>query len=138
MSRKAPIITKERFSQLLDEFNNKNSISENRVVSKDLSKVSFDWENQDIVHWMEPVIILSNGLPVCWMYAGGDWEYPVHFVLYWDGKYVRGYIPDKGNIYNREKKMALGNNGEDTEDEKIKPDFILMAQDIVKHIKIVK
>lgn len=34
------------------------------------------------------------------------------FVLYWDGKDIRGYIPTKGNSFDRFRKIALGNDDE--------------------------
>jgi hypothetical protein len=43
---------------------------------------------------------------------GGDWEEPILFMVYWDGKTFRGYIPERGNQYNRDTKGALGNNEE--------------------------
>lgn len=53
---------------------------------------------------------LDNGLTFCGMYAGGDWEYPVHWIVYWDGKKLRGYIPTEGNPYNTDTKRAYGND----------------------------
>ena len=44
---------------------------------------------------------------------GGDWEIPVLFFIYWDGKKFRGYIPTKGNTFNRKEKRSLGNRGDD-------------------------
>lgn len=44
--------------------------------------------------------------------AGGDWEVPVHFIIYWDGKKLRGYIPTDGNPWNTDTKEAYGNDEE--------------------------
>ncbi len=38
------------------------------------------------------------------------------FIIYWDGKEFRGYIPTKGNSFDRFRKIALGND----DDEDIK------------------
>ncbi|MDB5036981.1 MAG: hypothetical protein JWQ35_509 [Bacteriovoracaceae bacterium] len=46
------------------------------------------------------------------MTAGGDWENPVFFIIYWDGKALRGYIPTKGNLWNTDTKQAYGNDEE--------------------------
>lgn len=32
------------------------------------------------------------------------------FVIYWDGTQLRGYIPTKGNSFDRFRKIALGND----------------------------
>lgn len=43
---------------------------------------------------------------------GGDWEFPITFAVYWDGKCLRGYIPRNGNIWNEYTKCAIGNDEE--------------------------
>jgi hypothetical protein len=43
---------------------------------------------------------------------GGDWEDSILFMVYWDGKEFRGYIPEKGNRFNRDTNEAFGNNEE--------------------------
>lgn len=110
-----------------------------RKVDKDLGKINFDWENYDLVK----VDQLFNALPVAWFYAGGDWQYPVHFIIYWSGKEFRGYIPENGNVYNKKTKAAYGEEYEygeedvDTEHLNEEPDFKLMEQDIINRIQIV-
>ena len=42
--------------------------------------------------------------------AGGDWEYPVNFAIYYDGKSLRGYVPRYCNSYNLKTKQAFGND----------------------------
>jgi hypothetical protein len=49
-------------------------------------------------------------MPYVIVSAGGDWEIPVIFMVYWDGSKFRGYIPTKGNTFDRQRKEALGNN----------------------------
>jgi hypothetical protein len=92
-------------------------------VRKDIGKVEFDFENYEfepdnayagsgpIVGWRTH----ENGLPYFGVIAGGDWELPVFFIVYWDGKELRGYVPTDGNTWNTDTKKAYGNgeNGED-------------------------
>lgn len=51
----------------------------------------------------------------CWLgvNAGGDWEEPVFFIVYYDGKKFRGYVPLVGNTFNSMNMCALGNNDGD-------------------------
>jgi hypothetical protein len=92
-----------------------NYIREDSAIYKDLSKVHFDWENyfceiHPSVDSFGGLVTLPNGLTVLCCNAGGDWEAPVCFILYWDGKQVRAYIPDRGNLWNRKSKRAYGND----------------------------
>ena len=87
-------------------------------VKKDLKKVQFDFENYEfkngegyqgstpIVGWQ----VSTSGLPFLGVAAGGDWEFPLFFIIYWDGKKLRGYIPTDGNTWNTDTKMAYGND----------------------------
>lgn len=74
-------------------------------LGKDL-KVSFDFENFDI----EGYRTLPNGMTYLGLQAGGDWEHPVFFIIYWDGKKLRGYVPTEGNPWNTTTKQAYGND----------------------------
>lgn len=51
---------------------------------------------------------LANKIPVLLCSSNGENEAPVHFLIYWDGKEIRGYIPEKGNTYNTEYRTAYG------------------------------
>lgn len=88
---------------------------------KDLGKVSFDFENwewkegQGHLNYPCGYMQLDNGMHCWFVTAGGDWEWPVCFVIYWDGKSLRGYIPKEGNVWNRKNKQAFGNDEEDDE-----------------------
>jgi hypothetical protein len=53
---------------------------------------------------------LINGFTFYGISAGGDWEVPIFFIVYWDGKKLRGYIPTKGNTWNTDTKKACGND----------------------------
>lgn len=86
-----------------------------KQLGKDI-KVSFDLENscydkgcfgpQSLMGYN----VLENGLAFCGMCAGGDWEQPVFFCVYWDGKKLRGYVPTDGNLWNTKTKEAYGND----------------------------
>jgi hypothetical protein len=83
-------------------------------VYDDLKKVDFDLENCDIdsEDWPEECgyKILANGMPALFCRAGGDWEHPVIFIIYWDGKKLRGYVPKDGNPWNTDTHQAYGND----------------------------
>jgi hypothetical protein len=86
------------------------------TVEKDLDKVSFDCENitdEDTQFGSKAILgyhTLPNGMPFFGVCAGGDWESAVFFCIYWDGKKLRGYIPEKGNLWNTDTNQAYGND----------------------------
>lgn len=53
---------------------------------------------------------VNTGLVFVGCTAGGDWEVPVFFIIYWDGKKLRAYVPTDGNTWNTDTKAAYGNN----------------------------
>jgi len=69
------------------------------IIEKDLDKVIFDTEN-----------ISDDGEPKDLL--GGDWESPVFFCIYWDGRKLRAYVPEKGNLWNTDTNQAYGNDDE--------------------------
>jgi hypothetical protein len=80
-------------------------------VEKDLKKVDFDTENLDAEGFtLTGFQTLDNGFTFLGIHAGGDWEQPIFFIIYWDGKELRGYIPEDGNVYNTKTKTAFGND----------------------------
>lgn len=95
-------------------------------IDKDLDKIKFDRENfeahnDDHTHGLGygdlcGINQLPNGLTFIGCAAGGDWEYPVFFIIYWDGKQYRAYIPEDGNIFNKTSRAAYGNGQEDSTD----------------------
>lgn len=123
-------------------------------IEKDLSKVIFDHENFEMEPeedgWPAKVFVglytLENGLTYLGACAGGDWEVPVYYIIYWDGKSLRAYIPKEGNTYNQETKTAFGSEEErdyekykdywDQEEEPVVPDpnVELMIEDIKSRI----
>lgn len=122
------------------------------TIIKDLSKVTFDFENYNIGN-ADPNYekypsdysgfngypcgyhVLENGLPVLFVNAGGDWEIPICFCLYWDGKKMRGYIPTDGNVYNVKEKCAYGSE-EDDEENKPEGNPEKIFKDIINRIQI--
>ena len=83
------------------------------VLGNDL-KVKFDWENysfdpDDRLPGLMGINTLPNGLTFFGAWAGGDWEHPVFFIVYWDGKRLRAYIPEEGNPWNTDTNEAYGN-----------------------------
>lgn len=89
-------------------------------LDSDLNKVVFDMENYESNNnsGNEPdgnlmgLHTLENGLTLMGFYAGGDWEFPLFFIVYWDCKSLRGYIPSYGNTYNIDFKTAFGSEEE--------------------------
>lgn len=75
----------------------------------DLGKVEFDFENCGA----SPAKIQTyDGTSFIKCYAGGDWECPVTFFVYWDGSRFRAYVPVYGNAINRDINRAFGNDDE--------------------------
>lgn len=81
-------------------------------ISKDLAKIDFDYENLDVGDecYLSNTGFnqLHNGFTYLLCAASGDWEQPVGFIIYWDGKALRGYIPTLGNTFNLKHKCAFG------------------------------
>lgn len=78
-------------------------------VQKDLSKIKFDFENAEKAVREELLERLPDGTAILWAYAGGDWEYPVYFVVYIaPNNGLRAYIPSDGNLYCHHCKVAYG------------------------------
>ena len=156
MGRLLKLIDLEEFKKKIDKLMSHEDFPYNMgsKIDKDLSKIQFDWENYEVLE-------LKTSFPGCHyqlMYAGGDWEYPVYFMIYWDGKNLRAYIPEEGNTYDKEYKTAYGSQT-DTElydkkyghldcsdplkpdfdtGEASEPDFNKMELDFYKRIEIIK
>lgn len=87
-------------------------------ISDDISKIQFDFEN---VTWETTRFPYSDevaGLSQIddkyfWIvWAGGDWEEDVAFIIYYDGSHFRGYVPEDGNTYNKFFNTAFGSEEE--------------------------
>lgn len=115
-----------------------------KAISKDLSKVDFDFENYTSFEYPENYsnypagyMELKPDFHTFFVNAGGDWEFPICFVLYWGDKKMRAYIPKDGNAWNKKEKCAYGSEANpiksDEEIEKeVSEDKII--SEILKHI----
>jgi len=107
---------KKTFADAIDAI---NPYKLKELLAKDL-KVEFDTENFEYekdhfnvqLEGITGPVTLENGLTFVGFTAGGDWEHPVYFIVYWDGKKLRGYIPKEGNPWNTSTKQAYGNDEE--------------------------
>lgn len=92
----------------------------NLQVKIDMSNIDFDLENLSAE---SPTLYtyagdqgsdlcgfhtLPNDFTFCGAVAGGDWEYPLFFIIYYDGTSLRAYIPIKGNMVNCDTLSAFG------------------------------
>ena len=80
-------------------------------VAKDLKKVDFDCENFECEAKESSKVRLGiqqldNGLVYLGCMGGGDWEVYVYYIVYWDGKNFRGYLPKDGNPWDKKEKRA--------------------------------
>lgn len=75
-------------------------------------KYKFDSEN---VNAYGGIKMSKKGFPYIQCDAGGDWECPVCFFVYFDGSHFRGYIPLKGNAINRNNNTAFQGSGDEEE-----------------------
>jgi hypothetical protein len=115
-------------------------------VRQDLEKICFDFENcehegdEAAPDGFMGIQVLPNGMPFCGLFAGGDWESPVHFILYCDAKGLRAYIPEAGNTFNPESRTAYGSEDErDCEEFEGEPppmDVPAMLADIAARIQV--
>lgn len=91
-----------------------NEADDFKKVTADIFKIDFSTENVINKHFTG-LTTLNNELATLICCAGGDWQIPVVFIIYWDGNGFRGYTPTKGNLFNVKTKTAYGNN-EDPDD----------------------
>jgi hypothetical protein len=121
MSRKFVLVSQNFLSEKIEEaFEKADSRYDwpelTPQVAKDLRKCKFDCENVESgpgsfgPKGLMGYNTLRNGLTFCGICAGGDWEMPVFFIIYWDGTKLRGYIPTEGNPWNVSTKQAYGNS----------------------------
>lgn len=95
------------------------------AFESDLKKVDFSTENMEFkagagyMSYPCGYMQLANGMPCLFVNAGGDWECPICFVIYWDGKKLRAYIPKAGNMWNRDTKTAFGSDNYKDETERL-------------------
>ena len=119
--------------------------SVNQQIFEDLSRVEFDWENfytnpyGSDVDAIMGFWVTESGVPVLGCLAGGDWEYPIQFVLYPESETkLRAYLPtvEEGNVYNTKTNMAYGNEEEEEEpDEDLpSPNINLFKAAVERHV----
>ena len=94
-----------------------NDLSDYRVLKRKVLadlKVQFDLENVGSYGPKEitGVHVTRSGLVFKGIMAGGDWELPVFWMVYWDGRALRAYVPTDGNLYNTDTMQAYGNDPE--------------------------
>lgn len=93
--------------------------------------VDFDTENANFEHdprlpglcgWQKTL----SGIPFLGATAGGDWECPVYFLIYWDDsdKQFKKLIPTRGNVVDWENNQAYYEDKEEAEEDGalVKPD----------------
>ena len=70
-------------------------------IKKDFKGIHFNWENYDIVGDVRT----TKGIPYQLFNAHGDWEIPVYFMVYYDGKKIRVYDLKQalGNVYKAQR-----------------------------------
>lgn len=132
MNRTCAKISKDKLKELveleLNEFASHESCDDPMAdlidhLWADMKKVEFCTENityEEPWHHAEGHLVgyqEIGDVAFLGVLAGGDWEFPVFFIIYWDGKRLRAYVPSDGNRYNRKAKSAFGNHEESDERE---------------------
>ena len=104
------------------------------TMKKDLSKIDFTLENYtayfDLYGYKQYPFgyeELAKDFHIFWMSGGGDWEYPVCFIFYWDGTEIRAYVPTEGNVWNKSTNTAY-----DSEEPEIEYDEAKLDQECSK------
>lgn len=89
------------------------------IVPKEDWDVKFDWENYEFEPSKEFEfednflgIKEIEGRVFIGCFAGGDWEYPVYFLIYLQDDIWRAYVPKAGNTFNYDIMQAFGNEDE--------------------------
>lgn len=126
MSRYAKAgITEDDLKKKIDEAGGMYEVAYMSKIQDDIKKIEFDCENVTDPDDLEDggfrmpgfthgYDTLPNGVAVCWVGAGGDWEDPLAFCVYvGDDGSLRAYVPKDGNAYNFKTKAAFGNWHED-------------------------
>lgn len=114
-------ISKEDLASKIESLRVKYEYNRHELVEhfKSDLKVKFDTENvgeskDDFgPKKLMGIQALDNGLTFHGFCAGGDWEQPVFFIVYFDGKKLRAYVPTEGNPWNTTTKQAYGNDEDD-------------------------
>ena len=67
------------------------------------------WDCPEAAQYLD--IQTIDGITFCGVITGGDWEWPLYEILYWDGTRIRPYIPTRGNLVNPYVPCAFGSEG---------------------------
>lgn len=137
-SAKYKSMTPEEFINL---FSNSKHIT--KKVLEDLkSFVNFDLENCSSttlfgksIDNVKMVNYQNIGdFPFCGYTAGGDWEHPLFFIVYYDENELRGYVPTCGNIFYLPEKAAFGSTDAEREQivSYIKKEFPQYSEEEIK------
>lgn len=136
-----------------DEDEDGKHIGYTEQMFDDLEKIIFDHENRiprqdfSLLATTQNLGLrtTSTGISYLIVSAGGDWEEPVRYIIYHDGRGLRCYIPNQGNTFNPEYKTAFGSESERTKDydsdiplPEILPEFdeVSFNADIEQRIKV--
>lgn len=110
------------------------------TTKKDINAVDFDFENWDSEEdHLYPGIIgfktLDNGMPYIGNWAGGDWEFPVFYAVYFDGVQLRAIVPMAGNAVYTDGKETRALTDEDEVYEEFKPNVEDIKKELEERIK---
>lgn len=98
----------DKVEQLFDKYGDiQDVVYSEPNINKDM-KVSINMENYEYSYKMT-----STGVPYLLVESASDYSPWMLFMIYWDGKKFRAYIPTYGNTWNTKTKEALGENPED-------------------------
>lgn len=76
-------------------------------ITESQPDVTFDKEN-----CCKAILRNTNGYPYLFCESGGDWEYPVSYMIYMSEGKFHQYVPENGNTYNKVSHTAFGSEGE--------------------------
>jgi hypothetical protein len=82
-------------------------------------------------------VTLENGFSCLVVHAGGDGDVPVIFIIYFDGKKLRAYVPKLGNPWNWKTKELFPYCGEVCDDDNeysVEPTFKQIPNQIVNPV----
>ena len=111
-----PIGQKELSEKILKSFGHDGRLDYNLMLDKLVKDIKVQFDTENFFSESERNVdicglhTLPSGLTFHGFYAGGDWESPVFFIVYFDGKKLRAYVPTDGNPWNTTTKRAYGND----------------------------
>lgn len=89
-----------------------NADAENIIIGTNGDFCNYEEGENDIGRHLMGLQTLPNGLTFYGYMAGGDWEYPVFLIIYFDGKKLRSYTPSYGNCVNLDCHTAFGSEND--------------------------